>query len=244
MKTLAIFSFSLFLVQMVRGQACTEMPKKLTGNLIATVYDADSKEPIYRAAVKIKEIMKGAYTQEATKGQAKVVNVESGTYTVEVTFPGYEKAVIKGVVIGPGNTPNLTIWLKPKQIIKCYFLFEPSVNQCQTLEVVEERQIDNVTVTQLNSLEEKEAIVQNTMEVFPNPASGSTHLRFRAEPGESVTIRLCNSKGAIVEQQVFAPSVVGNHVVPLNLADIPSGDYFVHLVVRDRSLMKRLTVLK
>lgn len=243
MKTLAIFGFSLFLVQVASGQGCPPS-WKLTGNLIATVYDASSKEPIYRAVVKIKEINKGAYTQEATKGQAKVVNVESGTYTVEVFFPGYEKSVVKDVVIAPGNTPNLTIWLKPKKTIDCCFVFAPQEMQCKTPVVMEEIQTNNVTVIQLDAIEEKGAIVQNTMEVFPNPAIGSTHLRFRADPGESVSIRLCNSKGDIVKQQVFEPSVVGNHVVPLDLSEMPSGDYFVHLVVRDRSLMRRLVVTK
>ncbi len=263
-KTLAIFCFSIGLVQAVSGQAC---PGKATGKLMATVYDFETKAPLYRAAVKIAELKLGAITTEATRGKATIVNIEAGTYTVEATFPGYEKHTITGIPIGPRATPDLRIWMNRKVLPECMVQYAPTEEQRKhtvakqapasrliiayeetnsKAHVIEQAvtQPDLVTMQELNSGQEKNATVVHTLEVFPNPATGLTQLRFHAEPGELATIRLSNSKGDIIQQQVFEPSFVGNHVVPLDLSELPSGDYFVHMVVRDRSLMRRLTVIK
>jgi len=68
----------------------------------------------------------------------------------------------------------------------------------------------------------------NTMRVFPNPASGVLHLAFGTDmPTEYLHIKLLNWRGKVVLQKQVAASPGGTATLELNAYALPSGVYLL-----------------
>jgi outer membrane receptor protein involved in Fe transport len=84
-----------------------------TGSISGTVVDENNK-PLFLATVRVAEKSGlGAETDEA--GEFVILNVEVGTYTVEVSYTGYSKQIINGVKISVDQRNNLGV-IKMSQI--------------------------------------------------------------------------------------------------------------------------------
>jgi len=81
-----------------------------TGTLTGYVRDARLQESIPGATVLLQGTQLGAITDQ--NGFFKIDNVPTETYTIQVSFVGYETEVRFGVVVRSGGTPDLIFELK------------------------------------------------------------------------------------------------------------------------------------
>ena len=85
--------------------AQTATPK---GKIAGKVIDRKSGETLIGVAVKVEELSKGAVTDLDGK---YVISVETGTYTIAVSYLGYETQKFSGVVVSAGQVANVDVAL-------------------------------------------------------------------------------------------------------------------------------------
>lgn len=81
-----------------------------TGTVTGYVKDARSQEPIPGATVIIQGTQLGNITN--AEGYFRIENVPTETYTIQVSFVGYETVTRFGIVVRSGGTPDLIFELK------------------------------------------------------------------------------------------------------------------------------------
>ncbi len=99
--------------------------------------------------------------------------------------------------------------------------------------------LDNIYVyaTPLNVFENK---IQNTLSLYPNPASSSCYLTFSTAEKEEVNIEFFNIQGQKVHSRLV--SAVGAQVEYFNLADLSPGVYMVKVSSKTNHGYKRLVI--
>ncbi len=83
------------------------------GKIMGVVRDPNG-EPIEAAAVSIPQLKTGCYTDE--DGSFFILNVPTGTYTLEVHFLGYNPVKIENIKVEPDKTTFVEVTLKPQAI--------------------------------------------------------------------------------------------------------------------------------
>lgn len=73
--------------------------------ITGTVIDKESGEPLRRATIMVQNTKFGAYSD--VKGEFKIKNVPAGTYTLKITFVGYEAREIAGIDVQSGKPANI-----------------------------------------------------------------------------------------------------------------------------------------
>lgn len=101
-----ILIFTLIYVNLFAG---------VTGKLVGTVKDSETQEPIIGANVILIGTNLGAATD--TKGRFVILNISPGVYSVRVSSIGYEPVVIENVKIIVDQTTEITVVLKPTDIV-------------------------------------------------------------------------------------------------------------------------------
>ena len=81
-----------------------------TGTLRGTVIDTDTQDPLVGANVVVPALRRGTSTN--AQGSFTLRDVKAGTYTVEISFVGYEQAT-RTVAIQNGATTTLEVALSP-----------------------------------------------------------------------------------------------------------------------------------
>jgi Secretion system C-terminal sorting domain/Domain of unknown function (DUF4397) len=76
----------------------------------------------------------------------------------------------------------------------------------------------------------------------PNPAKQQANLNFDLASPSDVQIQIVNAMGAVVQSSKFAGLAKGTHQLPLDLANMPDGYYFVKLQTASGSQTKKLVV--
>ena len=82
---------------------------------------------------------------------------------------------------------------------------------------------------------------QLKIEVYPNPTFNKIHIRFMGN-NENVKITLYNSIGAVVKNITNKNYAAIKHIIPVDLYNLPKGNYFVHY--QSKSISKTKKVLK
>ena len=93
--------FSLFVALPLFGGKAFAQAGKVTG----VVADSSSGEPLPGVNVVVVEEQVGASTNQ--QGQFTILNVQPGTYTVRLSFVGYQTKIIQGVEVNAGLTTSL-----------------------------------------------------------------------------------------------------------------------------------------
>ncbi len=86
----------------------------VTGKIQGSVFDEKTREPISYANVVVMKTEMGAATD--ADGNFFILNVPSGTYTVEVSYLGYQTKRVARVLVEYGKTARLEVGLYPSAI--------------------------------------------------------------------------------------------------------------------------------
>lgn len=99
--------------------------------------------------------------------------------------------------------------------------------------------IDNIALnatTAINELDENESL-----EVFPNPASDYANVELVANNAQNVQLRVINMLGQTLKTENLG-TVNGKMNYALDISDIPNGSYLVFMSVDGKDVVKRLSV--
>ncbi len=73
------------------------------------------------------------------------------------------------------------------------------------------------------------------MSTYPNPASTQTTFKYRVQDNSTVTLRISNSEGKVIDTPINAKTVSsGTYELNYNLTNLPSGIYFAALYNKDQ----------
>lgn len=77
------------------------------GSIEGKVTDASTGEALRQASISVVDTKRGAYSD--TKGAFKIKNLVPGTYSLRVTYVGYEPRIVEGVVVNPDAVTNVSV---------------------------------------------------------------------------------------------------------------------------------------
>jgi hypothetical protein len=269
MKTFAIFCFSISLLPCAKAQS---QAPNLKGKIIVDVFDATSRRPLIKAAVKIVELRCGVFTKPGTQGRATVSNIEPGIYSIEVSFPGYRDHLIKDVRVGTHITPYMNVWLEEYEYdrISCFGparsnssnkinlpIASDTVNHYSLQQNISKYAIAEIglvsaipekegfhTLRYLYEEEEQFVIERNELSIYPNPATTASHLCFSTQKEDKFMIKIYDYSGNMLYQDRFEPTTSGRQIVPLNVSSLSIGMYFVHVIGTDKYFRKSFSIVR
>lgn len=143
----------------------------------------------------------------------------AGSYTLELSVQPY---LTPSPFSTCPNSPNVSggSALTSPQILKYYIInIAPAVG-------VQELGKDRMSLSQN----------------FPNPALGTTDIKFYVEGEDNATITVYNALGSVVSQQTIK-TVVGENKAIVNTTDLPGGTYIYSLKYKGAVATKRMIVL-
>ena len=111
-KLLAILSIGVTLL--VITSSCNKIQYDLFGNISGTVIDEDNGEPINKVTVTLSP--SGLNTYTGNDGHFAFNNVEAQQYTITVQKPDDYEANRKTIEVISGETLNVSITMKKRQI--------------------------------------------------------------------------------------------------------------------------------
>lgn len=88
-----------------------------------------------------------------------------------------------------------------------------------------------------------------SLSVFPNPIKGFTNIQYFLERGASVSLKVYNIQGQEVTTLASGEQFYGMHTIPWDVKSkdrekLSQGIYFLRLDTREKSLIKKLTILR
>lgn len=81
---------------------------------------------------------------------------------------------------------------------------------------------------------------KNSISVFPNPATSVANIQYDFEASNDLRIQLTNSLGQQISSDLLNNAQVGTH--QLNLKDLATGVYFIHITNGEQSMIEKLFV--
>lgn len=84
----------------------------------------------------------------------------------------------------------------------------------------------------------------NLVQNYPNPFNGSTSIKFTLPRTEFVTLKVYSLLGKEISTLLEKKVTAGDHSVPWNAADLPSGVYYFILEAGDQRLFNKAILLK
>jgi len=85
-------------------------------------------------------------------------------------------------------------------------------------------------------------VAGNGLQVFPVPSSGSVNLQFTLHTSRSTVIYLYSIKGIMIKRLMNEEVIAGEHLMTIDLSDLPAGIYFVRLQAGNRLETARVVV--
>ncbi|MBM3288221.1 MAG: T9SS type A sorting domain-containing protein, partial [Candidatus Eisenbacteria bacterium] len=79
---------------------------------------------------------------------------------------------------------------------------------------------------------------------FPNPARRDIAVRYRLRGDAEVECELLDLRGRSVRGRICQSRSAGEHVIRLEVADLPSGIYSLRVTVAGRSRVGRIAVIR
>jgi len=84
---------------------------------------------------------------------------------------------------------------------------------------------------------------QNLVKIFPNPFSDVSTINIELENPAEVTIEVYNAVGQMMGREQFG-QLAGEQNIPLNGSTLAEGMYFVHIIVNDQIVTKRISIAR
>jgi TonB-dependent receptor len=239
--------FRLMLVIAFVGAQATMMGQStITGKIT----DGETGEPLRGASVSVVEVKKGAYSD--TKGTFTVKKVPAGTYTVKVSFVGYETKVFEKVTVTDGTPVELNVVLGMTKSAAQEVVVEATRHNDNAAALLAQRQkaaqvsdgIGREEITKLPDSDAGQALkrvsgvtlvdgkyvyVRGVSDRYSNTTLNGASLTSTEADKRSFTFDLFPSdllESANVAKS-FTPDLPGNFVgglVQLNTVDFPSGN--------------------
>ena len=103
--------------------------------------------------------------------------------------------------------------------------------------------LDNVNLTFGTGIS-AEAQLANGISLFPNPAKEMATASFTLNNAATVTAKIYNALGAVVRTMELGNMAAGEQQLAINLNDLASGIYMLHLNINGASISTPLTVAK
>ena len=90
----------------------------------------------------------------------------------------------------------------------------------------------------------KADLKKDNLAVYPNPMTSQGNISFNLAGNEPVTITIYNMQGRVIKELNLGMQGAGNHIVPMETADLPSGTYFASLTAPDIRKTSKFVVVK
>ncbi|MDP3444331.1 MAG: T9SS type A sorting domain-containing protein [Ignavibacteria bacterium] len=140
-----------------------------------------------------------------------------------VAFEAFQVAAYPTVVV-----------IKPDKSIVAPYVWEPT--------------FENITQEVLNAGGTLVGVEENTINyfnvnVFPNPAFENASIGFELQAADNVSVQLKDILGKLIQaplSNVYFEK--GNHIQKIDTQNLPSGMYFVELVVGSQTTLRKLTI--
>ncbi len=113
-----------------------------------------------------------------------------------------------------------------------YTLSATDANGCQ--------QVVETEVTLLSSVANLNAFEQS-LNIFPNPSTGSFNISFVLAQNQNVTVDMINLQGKVVSTQNIN-AIAGSNNLPVNMNTVAKGIYFVKIQTIDGAITRRVSV--
>jgi iron complex outermembrane receptor protein len=111
LRILRALPFAVLLIFLVSGAAVAQ-----NATLRGNVKDKDTGEPLRGANVVLTSSTAQRGTAANTVGEFEVGNIPPGTYTVTISFIGYERYVMEGTVFSAGETKTISVGMAVSRI--------------------------------------------------------------------------------------------------------------------------------
>lgn len=134
------------------------------GTLTGKLVDQQTGEPLRSGTVQLVGTKKGAYSD--VKGEFRIREIAPGTYSLRISYIGYNPKEITNIVINPGSTTNLGI-----------ILLESSIKQTQEVVVEAQRSKDNeaaILSIRKNAIQVSDGISQEEIKRLPDSDAGQS----------------------------------------------------------------------
>ncbi len=134
------------------------------GTITGKLVDQETGEALRSGTVQIVGTKKGAYSD--VKGEFRIRDIAPGTYTLRISYIGYNSKELTNVVINPGSTTNLGI-----------ILLESSVKKTQEVVIEAQRTNDNeaaILAIRKNAIQVSDGISQEEIKRLPDSDAGQS----------------------------------------------------------------------
>ena len=102
--------------------------------------------------------------------------------------------------------------------------------------------IDDINIQGTTGVESPDAGISQ-FSVFPNPAQDNTMISFSLQDQEQVNLQLIDMTGREVMNVYSGDLAAGQHMMPVNTAELSSGIYFIRMSTADgRNVTQKLVV--
>jgi hypothetical protein len=122
---------------------------------------------------------------------------------------------------------------------RSYVFVDRSAGSSSLYRIVENDNSGRYTIS--NIVKSSCTSARNEISLYPNPSSGNSALNISLERSTKVTVRIVDSKGAII-QQIQLQLPFGNTTLPLNLSNYAEGVYTIN--VHYDNEMKSIKLIK
>lgn len=163
-RTVSTLSIVLFLSLLIIPTTFLQAQKSSNGNITGKLIDGLSGEALRSGTVQLLGTKKGAYSD--VKGEFRLKDVAAGTYSVKVSYIGYNPKEITGIVVKAGETVNLG-----------NIVLESSVKMTQEVVVEAERTKDNqaaILALRKNAAQVSDGISAEEIKRLPDSDAGQS----------------------------------------------------------------------
>ncbi|MCX6235689.1 MAG: T9SS type A sorting domain-containing protein [Bacteroidetes bacterium] len=90
----------------------------------------------------------------------------------------------------------------------------------------------------------RDGSVANELNIYPNPSHGSTALSFSLRKTETVKLAVYNLMGEMILENNPGSLPAGEHTTTINSDELQPGIYFIRLVIGEKVVTKKFSVIK
>lgn len=102
--------------------------------------------------------------------------------------------------------------------------------------------VDDINISAPNGINED--VVDNTLNVYPNPVTSTATIDFTLNSSELVKVEMINAIGELVHAEAPVNYSAGQNKIIIDASNFNNGIYFVNVTVGDKVISKKVSILK